>query len=128
LKADAFTEPIPVIFLTARSEEIDMMIGFELGADDYITKPFSLRELIARIRAVLKRALPESSKEKVLIYGDLLIDFLKRRVSYADVAISLSALEFEIFYLLVSNPNRVFTAMNCWHEFGRMNLLSRPGQ
>src|SRR6185369_13248661 len=72
LKADAFTEPIPVIFLTARSEEIDMMIGFELGADDYITKPFSLRELVARIRAVLKRALPESSKEKVLIYGDLL--------------------------------------------------------
>jgi DNA-binding response OmpR family regulator len=109
LKADAFTEPIPVIFLTARSEEIDKMIGFELGADDYITKPFSLRELIARIRAVLKRALPEPSKEKVLSYGDLRIDFLKRRVSYADVAIPLSALEFEIFYLLVSNPSRVFT-------------------
>ena len=109
LKADASTEPIPVIFLTARSEEIDKMIGFELGADDYITKPFSLRELIARIRAVLKRALPEPSKEKVFIYGDLQIDFLKRRVSFADVPISLSALEFEIFYLLVSNPNRVFT-------------------
>jgi two-component system alkaline phosphatase synthesis response regulator PhoP len=109
LKADASTEPIPVIFLTARSEEIDKMIGFELGADDYVTKPFSLRELIARIRAVLKRALPEPSKEKVFIYGDLQIDFLKRRVSFADVPISLSALEFEIFYLLVSNPNRVFT-------------------
>jgi len=109
LKADASTEPIPVIFLTVRSEEIDKMIGFELGADDYITKPFSLRELIARIRAVLKRALPRPSKEKVFIYGDLQIDFLKRRVSFADVPISLSALEFELFYLLVSNPNRVFT-------------------
>lgn len=109
LKADAFTESIPIIFLTARSEEVDKMIGFELGADDYVTKPFSLRELIARIRAVLKRAVPDPSKEKVLIYGDLQVDFLKRRVSFADVSISLSALEFEIFYLLVSNPNRVFT-------------------
>jgi DNA-binding response OmpR family regulator len=85
------------------------MIGFELGADDYVTKPFSPRELIARIRAVLKRALPEPIKEKVLIFDDLEINFLERRVSFGDVPISLSALEFEIFYLLASNPNRVFT-------------------
>jgi two-component system alkaline phosphatase synthesis response regulator PhoP len=109
LKADAFTEQIPVIFLTARSEDIDKMIGFELGADDYVTKPFSPRELIARIRAVLKRVLAEPTRERVLIYGDLQIDFLKRQVSFADVSLSLSALEFEIFYLLVSHPSRVFT-------------------
>ncbi len=109
LKSDGSTEPIPIIFLTARSEEIDKMIGFELGADDYVTKPFSPRELIARIRAVLKRALPERPKEKVLIYDDLEINFLQRRVSFGDLPISLSALEFEIFYLLASNPNRVFT-------------------
>ena len=109
LKADPFTEPIPVIFLTARSEEIDKMIGFELGADDYVTKPFSPRELIARIRAVLRRAQPEASNEKVLTFGDLQIDFPKRHVSFADLSISLSALEFDIFYLLVSNPSRVFT-------------------
>lgn len=109
LKADPLTESIPVIFLTARSEEIDKMLGFELGADDYVTKPFSPRELIARIKAVLKRAQPESSKEKVLTYGDLHIDFPKRRVSFADAVLSLSALEFDIFFLLASNPNRVFT-------------------
>lgn len=109
LKSDGYTEPIPIIFLTARSEEIDKMIGFELGADDYVTKPFSPRELIARIRAVLKRAMLERSPEKVLIHGDLEINFMQRRVSFADLPVSLSALEFEIFYLLASNPNRVFT-------------------
>ena len=109
LKADPFTEPIPVIFLTARSEEIDKMIGFELGADDYVTKPFSPRELIARIRAVLKRAQSEPSKEKVLTFGDLQIDFPKRQVSYTGVSIFFSAREFDIFYLLVSNSERVFT-------------------
>ena len=109
LKADPSTESIPVIFLTARSEEIDKMVGFELGADDYVTKPFSPRELIARIKAVLKRAQPESPKERPLTYGALQIDFPRRRVAFAEAVLSLSALEFDIFFLLASNPNRVFT-------------------
>ena len=109
LNSDGSTESIPIIFLTVRSEEIDKMIGFELGADDYVTKPFSPRELIARYGAVMKRAFPELPKEEVLIYDDLEMNFAQRRVSFANVPISLSALEFEIFYLLASTPNRVFT-------------------
>jgi len=109
LKADRSTEAIPIIFLTARSEEIDKMIGFEIGADDYVSKPFSPRELAARIKAVLRRAQAPPPGETVLSFGDLEVDFEKRRVLFRQTPIVLSALEFRIFYLLASAPNRVFT-------------------
>ncbi|MCI0350352.1 MAG: response regulator transcription factor, partial [Acidobacteriales bacterium] len=109
LKADRSTEGIPVIFLTARSNEIDKMIGFELGADDYITKPFSPRELAARIKAVLRRTQAQPDREALLSFGDLRVDFEKRQVTFDNALLSLSAREFNIFYLLASAPNRVFT-------------------
>jgi len=108
LKADRSTEAIPIIFLTARSDEIDKMIGFEIGADDYVSKPFSPRELAARIKAVLRRAQAPPT-ETVLSFGDLQVDFEKRQVLFRQAPVVLSALEFSIFYLLASAPNRVFT-------------------
>jgi DNA-binding response OmpR family regulator len=109
LKADRNTEAIPIIFLTARSDEIDKMIGFEIGADDYVSKPFSPRELAARIKAVLRRAQAPLPAETVLSFGDLQVDFEKRQVLFRQAPVVLSALEFGIFYLLASAPNRVFT-------------------
>jgi len=109
LKADRSTEDIPIIFLTARSGEIDKMIGFEIGADDYVSKPYSPRELAARIKAVLRRVQMPSSKEPLLSFGDLQVDFGKRQVLFRQTPVTLSALEFNIFYLLASAPNRVFT-------------------
>jgi DNA-binding response OmpR family regulator len=109
LRADALTETIPVIFLTARTEEIDKMIAFELGADDYVTKPFSPRELIARIRAVLRRIERSTSREDVLSFGDLRVDYEKRQVSFQGRPLPFSALEFHLFHLLSSSQNRVFT-------------------
>ncbi|MFN8008290.1 MAG: response regulator transcription factor [Terriglobia bacterium] len=109
LKSDVTTQSIPIIFLTASSEEIDKMIGFELGADDYVTKPFSPRELIARIKAVLKRSQSHSPDASIVSVGKLHINFLKREVSFAAIPLPLSALEFDLFALLVSNPGRVYT-------------------
>lgn len=109
LKADRRTEAIPIIFLTARSDEIDKMIGFEIGADDYVSKPFSPRELAARIKAVLRRAQGTPPAETVLSFGDLQVDFEKRQVLFRQAPVALSALEFSIFYLLASAPKRVFT-------------------
>jgi len=109
LKADRNTETIPIIFLTARSDEIDKMIGFELGAADYVSKPFSPRELAARIKAVLRRAQAPLPAQTVLSFGDLQVDFEKRQVLFRQAPVVLSALEFGIFYLLASAPNRVFT-------------------
>lgn len=109
LKSDRSTEAIPIIFLTARSDEIDKMIGFEIGADDYVSKPFSPRELAARIKAVLRRSQALRPQETVLSFGDLEVDFEKRQVLFRQVPVALSALEFNIFYLLASTPNRVFT-------------------
>lgn len=109
LKAARNTEGIPIIFLTARSDEIDKMIGFEIGADDYVSKPFSPRELAARIRAVLRRTQATPLADTLLTFGELQLDFEKRQVFFRKGPVALSALEFSIFYLLASAPNRVFT-------------------
>ncbi|MBM3804595.1 MAG: response regulator transcription factor [Acidimicrobiia bacterium] len=109
LKADLTTEAIPIIFLTARSDEIDKMIGFEIGADDYVSKPFSPRELAARVKAVLRRSQGAFASDTVLSFGDLQIDYEKRLVLFRRTPVLLSAIEFSIFFLLASAPNRVFT-------------------
>jgi DNA-binding response OmpR family regulator len=105
---------VPIIMLTAKSEEIDKVVGLELGADDYITKPFSLREFSSRVRAALRRAemsrmTPDGGEEPPLTVGELRIDFLKRiaRVRGRDAA--LTYVEFEILSMLSRSPGRVFT-------------------
>ena len=102
----------PVLFLTARDEEMDKVIGLELGADDYLTKPFGLRELMSRIKALLRRAygdLADAAGGRVIRHQDLLIDLERRRVQRGDRRLSLTATEFEILRHLASRPGRVFS-------------------
>ncbi|MEI8308407.1 MAG: response regulator transcription factor [Chloroflexales bacterium] len=101
---------IPIIMLTARVAESDKVVGLELGADDYVTKPFGMHELLARIRAVLRRTSPEASApDELLRVGDLTLDKATRGVSAGDRAIALTPSEFELLAVLMESPGRVFT-------------------
>jgi DNA-binding response OmpR family regulator len=99
---------IPIIMLTARSEETDRIVGLELGADDYVVKPFSPRELVARVKAVLRRTGGEVATETIRVM-DLLISLPHRSVERDGFRIELTATEFELLKALASNPGRVFT-------------------
>ncbi len=101
----------PIIMLTARTDETDKLLGLELGADDYLTKPFSMRELVARIRAVLRRARPEEEQGQVIEYGELAIDLMAHTVHRGEEEIVLTATEFKILAILAQNPNRVFSRL-----------------
>jgi len=106
------TSSVPIIMLTARVEEIDKVLGLELGADDYITKPFSMREFRSRVKAVLRRsqlARTEEPTEEELEDGELRIDFDKRRVTVDDEPVSLTYVEFEILAALARHPGRVYS-------------------
>jgi DNA-binding response OmpR family regulator len=100
---------LPVIMLTARGEESDRIVGLELGADDYVTKPFSPRELAARVRTVLRRAEPDSAAEERLSYDGLVIDSSTREVTRRNEPLRLTAREFDLLWFLASHPRRVFS-------------------
>jgi len=100
---------LPVIMLTARGEESDRIVGLELGADDYVTKPFSPRELAARVRTVLRRAEPVGTQEERLKYDGLMIDSAKREVTKKGKPLRLTAREFELLWFLARHPQRVFS-------------------
>lgn len=99
----------PIIMLTARVEEVDRLIGLELGADDYITKPFSPRELVARVRAVLRRARGNVQQPHLVRAGDVEIDLVGHRASRGGQPLQLTRIEFEILAALVGQPGRTFT-------------------
>ncbi len=102
----------PVLFLTARGDEFDKVVGLELGADDYVTKPFALRELMSRIRALLRRAygdLSNAAGGRVIRHDDLVIDLERRRIQRGNRRIALTATEFEILRHLAARPGRVFS-------------------
>lgn len=105
------TSRVPVIMLTARESEVDKVVGLELGADDYLTKPFSARELVARVKAVLRRAKPaEEELEPVLVRGSLTIDSNRRRVEVKGGGeVELTAKEFDLLYVMAANPGIVLT-------------------
>ncbi len=98
---------IPVIMITAKQQEADLIHGFDLGADDYITKPFRLRELLVRMRAVLRRAGPSETNEPRLMVGDISLDNSKHEVKKQDQAIELTPLEFQILEMLMQSPGQV---------------------
>jgi two-component system phosphate regulon response regulator PhoB len=106
LRADARTREIPIIMLTARAEEQDKLIGLEVGADDYVTKPFSPRELLARIKAVLRRRAPQMTDDVVSIAG-LKLDPATHRVSAGGCDVSLGPTEFKLLHFLMTHPERV---------------------
>lgn len=99
----------PIILLTAKIEESDKVIGLDLGADDYVTKPFGMAELVARIEAVLRRSTPSPNQNQVLNYGELKIDLEKFEVKLNDKEITLTPTEFRLLSMLAQNPGRVFT-------------------
>lgn len=102
----------PILMLTARDEELDKVLGLELGADDYVVKPFSLRELVSRIRALLRRAYGElsmASSGNVLSFGDLVLDLERLQVMRRGQVVDLTPIEFRLLRYLASNPGRPFT-------------------
>ena len=110
------TSDVPIIMLTARIEETDRLIGLELGADDYVVKPFSPREIVARTRAVLRRAEGEPVSPDILNSGDLSLDLIRRTATLAEKVLDLTTMEFDLLTLLVMHPGQVFT---------RIQLLER---
>jgi two-component system, OmpR family, alkaline phosphatase synthesis response regulator PhoP len=109
LRGDPATRALPVIMLTARVEEADRLIGLELGADDYITKPFSPREVVARVRAVLRRVEGGYDSAPQILAGDLTIDVQRRSVRRGTAPIELTATEFDLLAILAREPGRPFT-------------------
>ena len=111
LKSSAATKDIPVIMLTAKSSEFDKIKGLDLGADDYITKPFGVMELLSRVKAVLRRC-EKTVKTDVIKAGEVHIYKMNRTVTVKGEDIALSFKEFELLHLLMNNPNIVFTREN----------------
>ena len=107
LRRDKACKDLPVIMLTARAEESDKVAGLESGADDYITKPFSPKELVARVNAVLRRAAPDA--EEPLTAGSLVLDPVSHRVSVAGDEVNLGPTEFRLLKFLMQNPERVYS-------------------
>ncbi|MBB3646466.1 two-component system OmpR family response regulator [Rhizobium sp. BK619] len=106
------TSGLPILFLSARDEEIDKVLGLEIGGDDYVTKPFSPRELVARVKAILKRSGNEAGPERrraIFVAGELSLDRQGRTVMFGDSAISMTVLEFAILDALLSRPDLVFS-------------------
>ena len=100
---------LPVIMLTARGDEADRIVGLELGADDYVTKPFSPRELAARVRSVLRRSTPGNAADETLAFGDVELERETRDARKAGARIRLTAKEFDLLWFLASHPRRVFS-------------------
>ena len=104
---------VPIIMLTARSEDIDKILGLEYGADDYITKPFNIREVASRIKAILRRVNPApKGNADVLVSGDITLDYNFRRIKVKDKIIELTGKEFELMDLFIKNAGRVYTREN----------------
>jgi DNA-binding response OmpR family regulator len=122
------TTATPVLMLTARDEEVDRVVGLEAGADDYLTKPFSMRELVARVRAMLRRVeliqqtlqSDRSQAEQTIVQGDLHLDPVAHQVTLAGQPLDLSPTEFALLHLLMRNPGRAFSRTylldTVWHE------------
>ena len=102
------TSDVPILFLSARDEEIDRVLGLEIGGDDYVTKPFSARELVARVNVILKRARGGTKIPPAITYGRVRLDASKHGVWFGDAAITLTALEFEILAAFMARPEMVF--------------------
>jgi phosphate regulon transcriptional regulator PhoB len=108
LRADPATAGVPIIMLTARGDEVDRVVGLELGADDYVTKPFSPKELVARVRAVLRRARPESAG-RVYREGAIVLDPERHAVSVRGAAVALTPKEFDLLQVFLESADRVLT-------------------
>lgn len=109
LKNDRKTKDLPIVMLTAKTEEVDRILGLEMGADDYISKPFSPRELVARVKAVLRRVTKEPAVDRVLVIGDLAINIETYSVTKNNLPLNLSSTEFRLLRYLVEKRGKVFS-------------------
>ncbi|MCJ7497386.1 MAG: response regulator transcription factor [candidate division Zixibacteria bacterium] len=109
LRSDPKTKSVPIIILTAKGEETDKIIGLELGADDYITKPFSPKELVARVKALLRRIERKTEKEKIYRYGNLTLDLSRHEVTFNNKTVELSSKEFDLLECLLRSKGRVLS-------------------
>ena len=109
LKADSATRSISIIMVTAKGEESDIVLGLGIGADDYVLKPFRPRELIARVKSVLRRGGLREEDKEVISFDELIIDCNRHEVRLENKKVNLTAMEFKLFYFLASHPGRVFT-------------------
>ena len=128
LKKEKKTAKVPIIFITAKDTENDTVTGFNLGADDYISKPFSLREVAARVKAVLRRtqqAETERAPEQI-VYKSLVLDIIKKKVSIDGEEAPLTKKEFEILLLLLQNKGRVLARGDPFPDMERRSICARP--
>src|SRR5688572_23626419 len=109
LRADSRTARIPIIMLTARATEADRVVGLEMGADDYVTKPFSPRELVARVKAILRRSTMQEEPQEVIRHGGVVIDVKRHEVTADGIPVTLTATEFRILQFMASRPGRVLS-------------------
>jgi two-component system phosphate regulon response regulator PhoB len=112
IKSNPLTQSTPILMLTAKTEEMDRVIGFELGADDYVTKPFSPRELVLRVKAILRRKEALQEEQKIIQIGDLLIDLERHQVSIKKSPVRLTSTEFKLLFELASRRGRIQTREN----------------
>ena len=116
---------IPVIMLTARGEERDRLKGLEMGADDYVTKPFSINELLARAKAVLKRVRPLFAEEEI-VYKDIIINIATHKVTRENIEIKLGPIEFNLLRFFMENINRVFSRQQLLNHVWKHDALVEP--
>ena len=116
LKADPETARVPVIFCTAKDSEDDTVAGLNIGADDYITKPFSVREVLARVRSVLRRTAPEAGQSRAIAFEGLHMDLARKICTVDGTPLALTKKEFEILALLLSNRGRIFSREEILHQ------------
>ena len=123
LKQIRQSSEIPVIMLTARGDDVDRILGLEFGADDYLSKPFNPRELLARIKAIMRRSRPDERRDKSLVVGPLKLDVQSRRVSAGDELIRLTGTEFELLRCLAESPGEVVSKEKLTQQvLGRRHL------
>ncbi len=122
LRRDPKTRALPIIMLTAKGEEMDRVLGLELGADDYISKPFGVRELAARVRAQLRRrSLSETVEQDVIVAGPITLDPIRRKVTKRNEVIELTQREFDLLHILIENRGQVFTRDTLLDRVWKMN-------
>ena len=108
---------VPILMLTAREEEIDRVLGLSLGADDYVVKPFSPRELVERVKAILRRVRPVANKDAILSHGNLALDPEKHKVTLSGQLVSLTSSEYKLLFALMNSPGRIFSREELLSQF-----------
>ncbi len=122
------TSEVPILMLTARVDEVDKLLGLSLGADDYVTKPFSPREVVARVKAILRRTTREGSPRRVLRHGDLEVDLVRHRALVGGKEVRLTPIEFKLLEAFLEAPERAFSRdqlLNRIYAFNEVDVVDR---